>query len=223
MNVKLIAITTFLDNQLDEKDRPTNLQEIVAYVARVSNPANQAYKTTSSKLVRYLIKQKHWSPFQMVNVVLEVNSSRAITRQILRHQSIQFQEFSQRYATVDSLSTIPFIKARLQDSKNRQNSLPSTDEELNQQWIDVQMYVRGVTTSAYQWALSQGIAKEVARSVLAEGLTPSRLYANGSLRSWIHYIQARTDKSTQLEHRLVAEAVYQTLLPHFPLLKEIIN
>lgn len=175
-------------------------EKLIAYMARVSNPENQD-NPESSKLIRYLIKNDHWSPFEMVNVCMEINTTRDIARQILRHRSFSFQEFSQRYAEAQGKE---FSECRMQDHKNRQNSLPVSSNELQEAWKGNQQYVWNVAWTAYQSALERGIAKEVARKVLPEGLTMSKMYMNGTLRSWIHYLQIRCDSATQKEHRDIA-------------------
>ncbi len=190
-----------------------NGEDLVAYMARVSNPTNQDNKTTAPKLLSYLVRNKHWSPFEMVGACVEIETTRDIARQILRHRSFSFQEFSQRYAEVNMFDT---REARLQDAKNRQNSIPVQDRELEEMWQERQKSIIRQTTEAYQWALSNGIAKEQARAVLPEGNTMSRMYMTGNLRSWLHYIQVRTDPSTQLEHRIVAEQCKQALMKDFP-------
>lgn len=190
-----------------------NGEDLVAYMARVSNPTNQDNKTTAPKLLSYLVRNKHWSPFEMVGACVEIETTRDIARQILRHRSFSFQEFSQRYAEVNMFDT---REARLQDAKNRQNSIPVQDRELEEMWQGRQKSIIRQTTEAYQWALSNGIAKEQARAVLPEGNTLSRMYMTGSLRSWLHYIQVRTDVSTQKEHRIVAEQIKHALMYDFP-------
>lgn len=184
----------------------------IAYMARVSNPSNQANEKYVP-LIKYLIKHKHWSPFEMVNVCMEIECTRDIARQILRHRSFSFQEFSQRYAVADGYE---FSDARLQDEKNRQNSLPVEDRELLKFWQEQQNDVLIAAKRAYENALNSGIAKEVARKVLPEGLTTSRMYMNGTLRSWLHYVDIRTGVETQKEHRDVAQLCEQELWKHFP-------
>lgn len=200
-----------------------NLLEQIAYVARVSNPSNQNNHDTAEKLVNYLIKHKHWSPLEMVDATLEIETTRDIARQILRHRSFVFQEFSQRYA--DPTKDLGFVNrdARLQDAKNRQNSIDVDDERLTQGWEICQKQVLYYAKEAYNWAIENGIAKEQARSVLPEGLTVSRMYMKGSIRSWIHYIQIRSGIETQKEHREVAIACAKALEPIFPMIKEFIN
>jgi thymidylate synthase (FAD) len=192
-------------------------ENLVAYMARVSNPENQDNPATASKLLKYLIKNKHWSPFEMVNVCMEIETTRDIARQILRHRSFSFQEFSQRYAEVVNWDR---GEARLQDNKNRQNSIPTQDRELQRWWDEQQVAVWKQSTEAYKLALQQGIAKEVARKVLPEGLAMSRMYMNGTLRSWLHYVDIRCDASTQKEHREVAQQCKVVLSSLFPSLFE---
>ena len=203
----------------DPKGR--NLLEQIAFTARVSNPANQNNDESAEKLVRYLIKHKHWSPLEMVNVCLEIETTRDIARQILRHRSFSFQEFSQRYAVADL--GFEYKEARLQDVKNRQNSIKNDDEQLNEVWIKFQKDVILEATKTYQWAINNGIAKEQARAVLPEGVTVSRLYMNGTLRSWVHYIQLRSANGTQKEHQDIALACVKEIEPIFPMIKEFIT
>ena len=214
MEVKLISYTQGADGK--------NLLEQVAYAARVSNPANQNNDATSEKLVRYLIKNQHWSPLEMASVCLEINTTRDIARQILRHRSFSFQEFSQRYADASQLG-FELRKVRLQDTKNRQNSLETDNLALQSWWENYQNLVLDSAIEAYQFALDKGIAKEQARAVLPEGITKSRMYMQGTLRSWLHYIQIRTDKSTQKEHREIAIACADAIEPIFPMIKEFVN
>jgi thymidylate synthase (FAD) len=200
-----------------------NAQELVAYCARVSNPANQTNTDTSEKLIRYLIKHKHWSPLEMVSACLEIETTRDIARQILRHRSFSFQEFSQRYAVADLGWELK--ETRLQDTKNRQNSielggLTLKEQNLIEQWRYQQEQLIRDAEHAYEWAISNGIAKEQARAVLPEGLTVSRLYMQGTIRSWLHYIELRSGPETQKEHRLVAQACAVALEPIFPMVTE---
>lgn len=188
---------------------------LVAYMARVSNPENQD-NPQSAGLIKYLIKHKHWSPFEMVGACVEINTTRDIARQILRHRSFHFQELSQRYADVSVLGEMFDRECRMQDTKNRQNSLECDDNDLHADFYDAQSAVWKLALEKYQWALSQGIAKEQARALLPEGLTPSRMYMHGTLRDWIHYIEVRTDPSTQKEHRLIAEEIKQVLSDVYP-------
>ena len=192
-------------------------ENLVAYMARVSNPENQDNPATAPKLLKYLIKHKHWSPFEMVNVCMEIETTRDIARQILRHRSFSFQEFSQRYAEVVNWDK---GEARLQDNKNRQNSIPTQDRELQRWWDEQQAAVWKQSTEAYKLALQQGMAKEVARKVLPEGLAMSRMYMNGTLRSWLHYVDIRCDVSTQKEHREIAQQCKVVLSSLFPSLFE---
>lgn len=200
----------------------SSLEDLVCYCARVSNPSNQLNTSTNKQLLKYLIKHKHWSPFEMVSICLEIETTRDIARQILRHRSFSFQEFSQRYA--DPVAELDFMlrETRLQDVKNRQNSLDTEDVELIEEWVYRQNLVIEMIKANYQWARSHNIAKEQARVILPEGNTISRLYMNGTLRSWIHYIQLRTDPSTQKEHREIAEECKEEIKKIFPLIEEII-
>ena len=190
-------------------------ENLVAYCARVSNPDNQEKWETGHRLIQYLIEHKHWSPFEMYNICLEIRTTRDIARQILRHRSFSFQEFSQRYADPLKLGYV-FREARLQDLKNRQNSIESASDELKEGWEAEQARVMSAALDAYQWAVERGIAKEVARAVLPEGMMETVLFVNGSLRSWIHYIEVRTDPSTQKEHRMVAEGCAKEIANLFP-------
>lgn len=188
--------------------------DLMAYMARVSNPANQNNPETAPKLISYLMRNQHWSPFEMVNACVEIECTRDIARQMLRHRSFTFQEFSQRYAVSDEFE---FSECRMQDTKNRQNSIPVQDRELERFWQEEQQKALSAAKSAYIAALHNGVAKEVARKVLPEGLTMSRMYMNGTLRSWLHYIDIRTDEATQKEHRDVANAIRSVIEPVFPL------
>jgi len=202
-----------------------NMTELVAFCARVSNPSNQTNKDTSEKLIRYLVKNQHWSPLEMVSMCLEIETTRDIARQILRHRSFSFQEFSQRYA--DPTKELDFVlrEARRQDKKNRQNSIDldlnnDADRFLAFQWENMQKNVLEQSRMAYEWAIDSGIAKEQARAVLPEGLTVSRLYMNGTLRSWIHYISLRSANGTQKEHRDIALKCAEVIAKVFPMAKE---
>jgi thymidylate synthase (FAD) len=220
MKVNLISYSQGTDGK--------NLLDQVAYAARVSNPANQNNTETSEKLVRYLMKHQHWSPLEMVSVCLEIDTTRDIARQILRHRSFSFQEFSQRYA--DPTNDLGFVTrdARLQDLKNRQNSV-ELDKESNGHdvlagtWKNKQQQLIELTKETYNWAIENGIAKEQARAVLPEGITTSRLYINGTLRSWVHYIQLRSANGTQKEHREIAIACAEAIKPIFPMIEEFIS
>lgn len=194
-----------------------NIQDLIAYCARVSNPSNQINSATTPKLLNYLIKHKHWSPFEMASACLEVETTRDIARQLLRHRSFSFQEFSQRYADIRDLDDNFVIReARLQDTKNRQNSIDNNDTELQQQWEGYQQGVINAAKQAYDWAIENGIAKEQARAVLPEGNTVSRLYVNGTIRSWIHFIELRSGNGTQKEHMELARAVAEAIAKIYP-------
>jgi thymidylate synthase (FAD) len=208
--VRLISYTK------DVREDNKTLEDMVAYCARVSNPSNQMTSQSNGKLIGYLIRNHHWSPFEMISICLEINTTRDIARQILRHRSFSFQEFSQRYAVADLGFEVR--EARLQDMKNRQNSLETDDDELKQEWEQIQNHVHQITSQAYEWALSNGIAKEQARAVLPEGNTLSRLYVNGTLRSWIHYIELRSGNGTQKEHREIAIQCAEAIKPIFPMI-----
>jgi|TARA_R110001632_G_scaffold218301_2_gene347416 thymidylate synthase (FAD) len=203
-----------------ELDKDPSLLGLIAYCARVSNPDNQNNTATNEKLVKYLMKHKHWSPLEMVSVCMEVETTRDIARQLLRHRSFSFQEFSQRYADPTKDLAFELRDARLQDLKNRQNSVVTEDELLQQHWAQQQQRVIDTALDAYNWALSNGIAKEQARAVLPEGNTLSKLYVNGTLRSWIHYIELRGANGTQLEHMELAWAVADAITKVFPIADE---
>jgi thymidylate synthase (FAD) len=215
---EIVAVT---ESWINTKDGNMTADEFIAYVARVSNPGNQMNSESAPKLLRYLVKHNHWSPFEMVDVVMEINTTRDIGRQVLRHRSFSFQEFSQRYA--DPTKDMGFVmrEARLQDTKNRQNSVETDDESLQNEWEEYQATVLDEARIAYVWAIQNGIAKEQARSVLPEGLTMSRMYMKGSLRSWIHYCQVRMDISTQKEHRELALAAWEEIVKVFPSLSDV--
>jgi thymidylate synthase (FAD) len=213
MRVKLISHSQSAEGQ--------SLQDLVAYCARVSNPANQLNSETNERLIRYLIKNGHWSPLEMVSVCLEIECTRDIARQILRHRSFSFQEFSQRYAVAEL--GFDYKDARIQDTKNRQNSFEVDNMRLQDTWTNIQDRVIETAETAYKWALDNGIAKEQARAVLPEGMTVSRLYMNGTLRSWVHYIQLRSGNGTQKEHREVALACAEAIKPIFPMIEEFIS
>lgn len=224
MNVRLISYSqpaapvTAGDFQVQTTN--SNVLDQIAYAARVSNPANQNNTLTSEKLVRYLIKNQHWSPLEMVSATLEIETTRDIARQILRHRSFSFQEFSQRYADASQLGMI-FREARLQDTKNRQNSIElDEDSFIHAKWDEMQHDVAKLAMDTYQWALNKGIAKEQARAVLPEGITGSRMYMAGTMRSWWHYIALRSGNGTQKEHREIALACAKALENIFPMIKE---
>ena len=200
-----------------------NATELVAFCARVSNPDNQMNQETSDKLIKYLMKHKHWSPLEMVSVCLEIETTRDIGRQILRHRSFSFQEFSQRYADPTKDLDFEVREARMQDPKNRQNSIPTDDFSIKHQWEEMQKDIIRASRHAYTWAIEKGIAKEQARAVLPEGNTVSRLYANGTLRSWVHYIELRGANGTQLEHIEIAKEVAKVISKIFPLANEVLE
>lgn len=212
---------TLFNSSSDSSGR--SLLEQIAYAARVSNPSNQNNNATAEKLVRYLIKHQHWSPLEMVSACLEIETTRDIARQILRHRSFSFQEFSQRYADPTKDLAFTAREARLQDTKNRQNSLETEDDLLVKRWEQKQNELIECARETYEWAIQHGIAKEQARAVLPEGNIMSRMYMNGTLRSWVHYIQLRSANGTQKEHRQVAIACAEALKPVFPMIEEFIS
>ena len=221
LKVKLISYSTASPEMYDEGLK--DAQELIAYCARVSNPSNQFNTDTSEKLIRYLIKHKHWSPLEMVSACLEIETTRDIARQILRHRSFSFQEFSQRYA--DPTKDLSFVlrEARLQDTKNRQNSIATDNLALQAWWEERQRRVIEECKNAYEWAIANGLAKEQARAVLPEGLTVSRLYMNGTLRSWVHFIELRSANGTQKEHMEVARECANVIAEAFPMATEFVN
>ena len=221
MKVRLISYSQ-IDGESDgDIELLGSAQDLVAYCARVSNPSNQANTETSERLIKYLIKHKHWSPLEMVSACLEIETTRDIARQLLRHRSFSFQEFSQRYA--DPTEDLDFVlrDARLQDEKNRQNSIDTDDKLLQIEWERAQKRVIFAAKREYEWAVKNGIAKEQARAVLPEGNTVSRLYVNGTLRSWVHYIELRSSHGTQKEHIEVAKACGEVISKVFPIIKTI--
>ena len=220
MRVNLVSYSKPVIND-QEVETGATMEDLVAYCARVSNPANQTNTETNSRLLKYLMKNKHWSPFEMVSICLEIQTTRDIARQILRHRSFSFQEFSQRYAVADL--GFEYKEARVQDTKNRQNSFEIDDMKLKDTWENIQDRVIETTETAYKWALDNGIAKEQARAVLPEGMTVSRLYMNGTLRSWIHYIELRSGNGTQKEHRDVAIACAAAISPVFPMINDFLS
>jgi thymidylate synthase (FAD) len=243
-SAKIIGVTQPLINQNHPFAAPMTVDEFIAYVARVSNPSNQNNTLTATKLLRYLAKHKHWSPFEMVNIVMEIETTRDIARQILRHRSFSFQEFSQRYA--DPTQSLGFVtrEVRLQDQKNRQNSIELVEDRiidvlvgedaetgeplyekrsLKTEWLKVQVDLTNSVQTAYNFATKHDIAKEQARAVLPEGLTVSRMYMNGTLRSWIHYCQLRMGPETQKEHREVARDAWYQITEIFPSLKDCLD
>ena len=221
MDVKLVSYSQptveFRDLGLSDA------QELIAYCARVSNPSNQLNTETSEKLIRYLVKHQHWSPLEMVSACVEITTTRDIARQILRHRSFSFQEFSQRYA--DPTRDLKFVtrEARLQDPQNRQNSVEVEDQLLQNEWFRAQQRVIYAAQREYEWAIANGIAKEQARAVLPEGLIESRLYMNGTLRSWIHFIELRSANGTQKEHQLVAVACAKAIAAIFPMTESLVQ
>jgi thymidylate synthase (FAD) len=221
MNVRMVSYSKPSEEMFQEG--LVDVQELVAFCARVSNPSNQINTDTSEKLIKYLIKHQHWSPLEMVSACLEIETTRDIARQILRHRSFSFQEFSQRYA--DPTKDLSFVlrEARLQDTKNRQNSVENTNLALAAWWEERQKRVIKEAEEAYAWAIENGIAKEQARAVLPEGLTVSRLYMNGTLRSWIHFIELRSANGTQKEHQEVARQCAKVIAEVFPLANELVK
>lgn len=222
MKVKLVS-SSGLSEELKNEWNGESMQDLVAFCARVSNPSNQSNTETSEKLIRYLAKHKHWSPFELVSVCLEIETTRDIARQILRHRSFSFQEFSQRYADPTKELDFVYREARLQDTKNRQNSIETDDRELQRMWMEQQQFIIKAARSAYDWAIVNGIAKEQARAVLPEGLTVSRIYMNGTLRSWLHYVELRSANGTQKEHMEVAKACAVEIAKVFPMIDEYIQ
>jgi thymidylate synthase (FAD) len=221
MNVKLISYSNPSDEIISEG--LNDIQDLIAFCARVSNPSNQLNTETSEKLINYLIKNAHWSPLEMVSACLEIETTRDIARQILRHRSFSFQEFSQRYA--DPTKDLDFVlrEARLQDTKNRQNSIATNDAELTAWWNAKQQFIIQYVKETYAEAIERGIAKEQARAILPEGNTVSRLYMNGTLRSWIHYCELRSANGTQLEHQLIAIEIAKIIAEVFPMISDICN
>ena len=203
-----------------ENEGITDVQELVAFCARVSNPSNQNNNETSQKLIKYLINNKHWSQLEMVTACIEIETTRDIARQILRHRSFSFQEFSQRYA--DPTKDLSFVlkEARLQDNKNRQNSIDTDNETLKSEWINKQKKLIDLSLKTYKWAIDNGIAKEQARAVLPEGNTVSRMYMNGTLRSWVHYIELRSSNGTQKEHMEIAKSIAKIISDIFPMMSD---
>ena len=220
MNVKLISYSEpsgLMPADIDD------IQDLIAYCARVSNPSNQTNTETSEKLIQYLAKHKHWSPFEMVSACVEIETTRDIARQILRHRSFSFQEFSQRYANPTQELDFVLRDARMQDTSNRQNSIETDNTALQTLWEEQQRFIIASAKSAYNWAIVNGIAKEQARAVLPEGLTVSRLYMNGTIRSWIHYIELRSANGTQKEHMEIAKQCAVELAKIFPMIREYIQ
>jgi thymidylate synthase (FAD) len=221
MEVKLVSYSQpteeFANEGID------NVQELIAFCARVSNPSNQFNTETSEKLIGYLVKHAHWSPLEMVSACVEITTTRDIARQILRHRSFSFQEFSQRYADPTKDLDFEIREARLQDQKNRQNSVETEDRELKRLWAEKQQEIIRLVKETYTWAINNGIAKEQARAILPEGNTVSRLYMNGTLRSWIHFIELRSANGTQKEHQLVALACAKAIAAIFPMAEKLVT
>ena len=221
MKVKLMGYTQPIEGDFIGLN---DVQDLIAYCARVSNPANQMNSQTTEKLLGYLAKHKHWSPFEMASATMEVETTRDIARQMLRHRSFAFQEFSQRYANPQDMSEAFVLReARMQDTKNRQNSIDTSDRMLQRNWEIKQQMVINASKEAYDWAIDNGIAKEQARSVLPEGNTVSRLYMQGSIRSWIHFVELRSGNGTQKEHIEVARAIGEAIVGIFPLCEKFIE
>ena len=217
MKVRLVSYSKASEFETYEDGALLDIQDLVAYCAKVSNPTAQINTATSEKLLNYLVKHKHWSPFEMASACLEIDTTRDIAHQIVRHRSFSFQEFSQRYANPKEMGDMfEYAEARLQDTKNRQNSIPTENVQLIHEWTDIQDEVIAATKKAYEWAIENGIAKEQARKVLPEGLTKTRLYMNGTIRSWIHYIDLRGANGTQLEHMQIAHACADAISKIFP-------
>lgn len=217
-----VRLISYSQPQQGELFVGNDVQELIAYCARVSNPSNQNNSETSAKLLNYLAKHKHWSPFEMVSACLEIETTRDIARQILRHRSFSFQEFSQRYADPTQDLDFEIREARLQDKTNRQNSVITENVELHHSWMEQQQKVIDAAKEAYAWAIENGIAKEQARAVLPEGNTISRMYMNGTLRSWMHYIELRGANGTQLEHMQIAHECAKAIAEIFPLAKDLV-
>ena len=222
MNVRLVSYSKASEFETYEEGGLLDIQDLIAYCAKVSNPNHQINTETHERLLNYLVKHKHWSPFEMVSACIEIETTRDIARQILRHRSFSFQEFSQRYA--DPTEDLGFVtrEARLQDTKNRQNSIEVDDEQLHYEWEQKQKGVWAIAERTYKWAIENGIAKEQARAVLPEGLTESRLYMNGTIRSWIHFIELRSGNGTQKEHQEIAIACAEAITKIFPLAEKFI-
>jgi len=224
MNVRLVSYSKASEFETYEDGSLLDIQDLVAYCAKVSNPSAQINSATSEKLLNYLVKHKHWSPFEMASACLEIDTTRDIAHQIVRHRSFSFQEFSQRYANPKEMGDMfEYSEARLQDTKNRQNSIAVEDEKLQQEWDWAQRRIAVMAKKEYDWAIKKGIAKEQARKVLPEGLTKTRLYMNGTIRSWIHYIDLRGANGTQLEHMQIAHACAEAIAKIFPNIKDYVD
>src|SRR6056300_2003886 len=223
MKVKLISYSKASEFETYEDGGLLNIQDLIAYYAKVSNPNHQINTATHERLLNYLVKHKHWSPFEMANACLEIQTTRDIAHQIVRHRSFSFQEFSQRYADPKEQGDMfEYAEARLQDEKNRQNSIEVDDEKLQLDWLHAQMRIAHLAKKEYDWAIKKGIAKEQARKVLPEGITKTRLYMNGTLRSWIHYIELRGANGTQKEHMEIAHACAKVIAEIFPMTEDLV-
>lgn len=221
MKARLISYSQTPTQTVGDLYVPEGINELVAYCARVSNPSNQESSATTEKLLSYLAREKHWSPFEMVSACLEIETTRDIARQILRHRSFSFQEFSQRYADPDDMDNLfEYSEARLQDKKNRQNSIEVEDKQLQLDWERAQRRIGVLARKEYDWAIRKGIAKEQARKVLPEGITKSRMYVNGTLRSWIHFIDLRSSNGTQKEHMVIARECAKVISKIYPSIVE---
>ena len=219
-----VNLVSYSQPTQDFKNDLDNVQDLIAFCARVSNPSNQMNKETNEKLIKYLIKHAHWSPLEMVSACLEIQTTRDIAHQIVRHRSFSFQEFSQRYADPKEQGDMfEYAECRLQDTKNRQNSIETENVQLHHEWIDQQDLVMEAANRAYTWAIENGIAKEQARKILPEGLTKTTLYMNGTIRSWIHYIELRGANGTQKEHMQIAHACAEAIAKIFPNIEKYSN
>ena len=224
MKVKLISYSKASEFETYEDSGLLDIQDLIAYCAKVSNPNNQINTETHERLLNYLVKHKHWSPFEMANACLEIQTTRDIAHQIVRHRSFSFQEFSQRYADPKEQGDMfEYAECRLQDTKNRQNSIETENVQLHHEWIDQQDLVMEAANRAYTWAIENGIAKEQARKILPEGLTKTTLYMNGTIRSWIHYIELRGANGTQKEHMQIAHACAKAIAKIFPNIEKYSN
>jgi len=224
MKVKLISYSKASEFETYEDSGLLDIQDLIAYCAKVSNPNNQINTETHERLLNYLVKHKHWSPFEMANACLEIQTTRDIAHQIVRHRSFSFQEFSQRYADPKEQGDMfEYAECRLQDTKNRQNSIETENVQLHHEWIDQQDLVMEAANRAYTWAIENGIAKEQARKILPEGLTKTTLYMNGTIRSWIHYIELRGANGTQKEHMQIAHACAEAIAKIFPNIEKYSN
>ena len=224
MNVRLVSYSKASEFETYEEGGLLDIQDLIAYCAKVSNPNHQINTETHERLLNYLVKHKHWSPFEMASACLEIDTTRDIAHQIVRHRSFSFQEFSQRYANPQEMGDMfEYAECRLQDTKNRQNSIQTENVMLHQEWTEMQDKVIDACREAYEWAIENDIAKEQARKILPEGLTKTRLYMNGTIRSWIHYIELRGANGTQLEHMQIAHACADAIAKIFPNIKAYTN